>query len=92
METAHIAAVAAIPTTLLVVSQAVQGTAQSIDAIDDYHGDDARNRIRTMSYVAGGALIIAALAASIRTNDLSPFVATFVTACIVIFAFNRVTL
>ena len=90
MKPGHIVAIVAIPTTLLVVSQAVQGTSQAIDAIDDdsMRGDSARARIRSMSWFAGGALVLAALAG----GDLATALTTLITAAIVVFMFNRITM
>jgi hypothetical protein len=91
MPSIPIAAVAAIPVTLVMVSQTVQGTAQSLDAVG-IDGEEARRRISLMASATGVALVVAALAMSAHQHNYAPAVVTAITAGVVVYGFRRITL
>ena len=87
MAKSHMMVAVAIPATLLLVANTVQGTAQSCDAIG-IAGAEAESRIRTMALLTGGVVVVAAA----TSRDPATIVAAAVTAALTVYLFDRVTL
>ena len=81
------AAIVAVPATLLVMSQAVQGVSQAADALQR-DPQDAATRIKKAELIIGGALVVAAL----LTGDTSAIVATTLAVGGTYFIYDRLVL
>lgn len=86
-----IVALAAIPSTMVVVSQIAQGTSQTLNAIG-VDGEEAAHRMSLILMASGVALTVAAAASSIEQRNPRLVLATGITAALVVWAYHRISI